>query len=138
MTLDYNKEIFKYPSVQYIPLQIKELKEGKASKKLSTRFYIYLAEDNEILNNRLKKFEIDTPYKINEGEVAILLINGRVNLVKYRGYEVLMVGERKNTLTSIFKLTTKYFYKNKIIFSLYDYVTAEKLDREFIKQKGRW
>lgn len=138
MTFGYNDEIFKYPAVQYIPLQIINLKQGNCSQKLSTRFYIYLANDNIELNDRIKRFGIESPYIIEEGKLAVFVINGVVELVKYRGYEVIMVGRKEKMICSLFKLSTEYFYKNRIFFSFYDGITAEKIDREFINEKKRW
>ena len=130
----YNDMIFKYPTVQYIPLQIIDLKEIKYDLDLSTRFYIYLYEENDELNERLKRYEIKSPYNIKEGEFAIFLINGMVELVKYRAYEVLMVGKREKGMISLFKLKDKYFYKDKIFITLYDGQTAEKIDRDYLKK----
>ncbi|MGM0409695.1 MAG: hypothetical protein ACQEQF_02940 [Bacillota bacterium] len=133
MNIKYNRDIFKYPAVQYIPLQIIDLTEGKSSPDLSTRFYIFKKEENSKLNFRLKNLSIKKEYVIKNNELAILIINARVYYIKYRGYEVIMVGERKKARSIVFKITKKYFYKDRLFFSLYDYQDAEKIDGKYLK-----
>lgn len=133
MDIKYNRDIFKYPTVQYIPLQLIDLREGESSSKLSSHFYIFKKEENSNLNFRLKNLSIKNEYVIKNDELAILVINAEVYFIKYRGYEVIMVGERKNAKSFVFKITKKYFYKDRLFFSLYDYQSAEKIDREYLR-----
>jgi hypothetical protein len=128
MPFGYSNDIFKYPPVQYIPLDLYESRTSKYSNSSSkSRIYLFDIEKNNELNNRLHNLNLGN-YNIKPHQLAILVLNGSINLIKYRGYEVIMIGDRKEFYNQVFIITTKYFYKNKLIFLFYNGDNEEKLD----------
>ncbi|ACL70887.1 hypothetical protein [Halothermothrix orenii] len=131
MPFGYPKEIFKYPPIQYIPLNLNRLEQGNSPfNSESINFELYTYREKQQLLNKLRLLNIDKDYDFNQEEIAILVFNTRVDLIKYRGYEVIMVGEIIKNYFQLFTITTRYFYKDRILFNLYNGDTAEVLDRE--------
>ncbi len=129
MPFGYSREIFKYPAVQYIPLDRYNEKVRNTDRITgNTRAYVYNYMENEDLNKRLRFLQFDSSYNINQGELAVLILNGKVNLVQYRGYEVIMVEKKIPGTYHLFTVTTSYFYKDKVIFILYNGETSERVD----------
>lgn len=129
MPFGYSREIFKYPAVQYIPLDRYNEKVRDTNSDLgNTRAYVYNYMENDELNKKLNYLRFNEDYNINKGELAVIIMNGKVNLVQYRGYEVIMVGKKVPGTYHLFTVTTEYFYKDKVIFVLYDGETSERID----------
>ncbi len=129
MPFGYSREIFKYPAVQYIPLNRNNEKISSTNRTTGkTRAYVYNYMENEDLKKKLRYLQFEGDYNINKGELAVLILNGRVNLVQYRGYEVIMVGKEIPGTYHLFTVTTEYFYKDKVIFILYNGETSERID----------
>lgn len=127
MPFGYSKEIFKYPPVQYIPLTLYNIRSGKYPlPKDRPRFYIF--ENQDKLNRKLSALSIIDNYEIKENNLSILIVNGIINLIQYRGYEIIMVGEKNPGNYQLFQITKEYFYKDKLIFLLYDGDTADRID----------
>lgn len=129
MPFGYSREIFKYPTVQYIPLDPYNERFG-SSNKLSNKINIFLFSPSEEakLREKLKQPGIEENYSIDNGEVGVLVLNGKVNLIQYRGYEVIMVGSLKPHYFHLFTIADKYFYKDGLIFTFYNGATSERLD----------
>ncbi|MDI3548684.1 MAG: hypothetical protein PWR10_2336 [Halanaerobiales bacterium] len=129
MPFGYSKDIFKYPPVQYIPLDPFNDIRGKYPGQLeNTRIFVFDHLEEESLHSKLRALQININYNIMEGELVLLVLNGKVNLIQYRGYEVIMVGKRKPGFYQIFKITDQYFYKDRLIFILYNGEDSQKLD----------
>jgi len=129
MPFGYSKEIFKYPPVQYIPLKRFQEKTGSYSGSLeNTYIYLYNHLEREKLNKKIKFLNIEENFSISKGQIAVLILNGRINLIQYRGYEVIMVGKRKPASFHIFKIVDDYFYKDKLVFIFYDGENNNRLD----------
>lgn len=129
MPFGYSRKIFKYPAVQYIPLDRYNEKVRNTDRTFgTTRAYVYNYKENDDLKKRLNYLQLDENYNIKKGELAVLILNGKVNLVQYRGYEVIMVGKEAPGTYHLFTVTTKYFYKDKVIFILYNGDTSERID----------
>lgn len=129
MPFGYSKDIFKYPPVQYIPLDPFNEIRGKYPGQLeNTRIFVFDHLEKESLHSKLRALQININYNIIEGELVLLVLNGKVNLIQYRGYEVIMVGKRKPGFYQIFKITDQYFYKDRLIFILYNGEDSQKLD----------
>ncbi len=129
MPFGYSREIFKYPAVQYIPLRRNNEKVRNIDRITGkTRAYVYNYMENEDLNKKLRYLQFDGNYNIKKGELAVLVLNGKVNLVQYRGYEVIMVGKEIPGTYHLLTVTADYFYKDKVIFILYNEVTSERVD----------
>ncbi len=129
MPFGYSRKIFKYPSVQYIPLDPYDERNGNY-ERLSNKVKIYLfslSGENK-LRKKLNQLGIEENYSVENGEIGVLLINGKVNLIQYRAYEVIMVGTTQSHYYHLFKVTTKYFYKDNLVFTFYNGATSERLD----------
>jgi len=127
--------VLDYPLVQYIPLRLYDIKRG-THNFLNTNIYLSIYKSNEEnkLNKKLKGINFDyTNYDIDENQLAILIFNGYVNIIKYRAYEVFMVGNKENKNVQLFKVTTRYFYKDKLIFSLYNDKDGNRIKRKPIR-----
>ena len=122
-------DIFKYPSVQYIPLKMYGVKTGSSPFSYSkARFNIYRPEDQNQLNDRLKILKPEIiPYNIRTSNFALLLFNAKVDIIKYRAHEVILVGDLKEKYFTLFQITTKYFYKNRLIFIFYEGKSGERI-----------
>lgn len=138
MPFGYSRKIFKYPAVQYIPLDRYNEKIEETERSLgSTRAYVFNYMENERLNRKLNFLQYKEKYTIDKGELAVLVKNGKVNLVQYRGYEVIMVGKELPGTYNLFTVTTKYFYKDQVIFILYNGETSERLDIAHVNEPTR-
>lgn len=129
MPFGYSRDIFKYPPVQYIPLNRlneKTLKTTRTNEK--QKFYVYDHLEKIKLAKKLNFLQYPDSYPIPEGQFAILSLNCIITLIQYRGYEVTMVCRPDPGKYQIFTITDKYFYKDKLIFILYDGQTSERLD----------
>ena len=127
--------VLDYPLVQYIPLRLYDLKEGKHNF-LNTNLYlsIYKPDEENKLNQKLTGINFDyTNYNIDENQLAILIFNGYVNIIKYRAHEVFMIGNQKNKNVRLFKVTTRYFYKDRLIFSLYNDEDGNRIKRKPVR-----
>ncbi|MCF8002381.1 MAG: hypothetical protein K9K76_11070 [Halanaerobiales bacterium] len=132
MPFGYPDKIFKYPAVQYIPLQLYKIINGNypyPGKK--PRFNIYTPENNNELNLQLNKINSDIRnYNIAQQQLAILVLNGIIDIIKYRAYEVFMVGSIDPGNYYLFKITNEYFYKDGLIFTFYNGEDGKKIDQE--------
>ena len=141
MVQDIPDNILDYPLVQYIPLRLYNQLKGEHNFSSSYLYItIYNSKEEDKLNRKISNYELPQDnYKIEKDYLAVLIFNGNVNLIKYRGYEVFMIGSPKKQHIHLFKVTTRYFYKNRLIFTLYDNQTGNRLKRErFNLKKSLW
>lgn len=132
MPFGYSKKIFKFPAVQYIPLKKYDSIRGDSPYQNDLNFRIFDSSQEDKLNKKLPLFGIKENYSIAENELAVLVINGYVDIVKYRGYEVFIVGYQKPGAAHLFKIVTDYYYKDRILYSFYDGESEERIDQIFI------
>ncbi|MEJ6950635.1 hypothetical protein [Natronospora cellulosivora (SeqCode)] len=128
MSFGYSRDIFRYPAVQYIPLSLKNSrikKTERTSRVIS--FSIFSYEERRELEKRLKRLNLKEEYHFNEDELVILVNNYEIDIIKYRGHNIIMVGERKPNTYHLFTITRKYFYKNNLAFILYDGSSSERV-----------
>ena len=138
MPFGYSRKIFKHPAVQYIPLERYDEIFGNLDRSSDlARIYIYNYQEEEELRRRLSNLGYNENYTINRGQLVVLVRDARVNLVQYRGFEVIMVGEQRPGTYQVFKITTAYFYKDKVIFSLYDGESSRRLDLYPLQERVR-
>lgn len=129
MPFGYSRKIFKYPAVQYIPLnRYNEIIKNTDRARGKPRIYVYNYKESASLNDKLVFLEYQNNYSIDQGELAILIVNAKVNILQYRGYEVITIGKKSSGTYQLFTTTTEYFYKDKVIFILYNGKTSERLD----------
>ena len=138
MPFGYSRKIFKYPAVQYIPLERYDEIHGNLDRSSDlARIYIYNYQEEEELRRRLGHLGYNENYTIKRGQLGVLVRNARVDLVQYRGFEVIMVGQQNPGTYQLFKVTTAYFYKDKIIFTLYDGDSSRRLDLYPLQERIR-
>ncbi len=126
MTFGFPDNIFRYPAVQYIPLRMKHAKVFDHSYvNRQTRLYVFKPEKQTSLYRILKQYNITNPdYRIMENQLAVLIINGNIKTIKYRKFEVILVGSMTTGRLHLFQITEKYFYENILIFNFYDQYTG--------------
>ncbi|MEC9488377.1 MAG: hypothetical protein UMV23_02695 [Halanaerobium sp.] len=113
---DYDN-IFENPLVEYIPLQIMSSNFRQYQDPLAPRLSIYQTQQE--VQPLLSHYHIDD-FAIQEGQLAILVTNIRIDLIRYRGHEVIMVGQEQANSLHLFKVTSEYFYKDQLAFLVYN------------------
>lgn len=130
MQNDFPRDIFRYPLVQYIPLRMKnriQIKHNLSTPLKNISVYNSSQENN--LLTFINRFDNQLNYSIKKSELAVLLTNSSLDFIKYRKFEVLLVGKEKPGIIFLCKITKKYFYENKLLFNLYDQKTARVMAR---------
>lgn len=132
MSRRHPDNIFKYPPVQYIPLNLKnEIQENQSHPGTRGRFSIFESQEQELLNRRLNKLiNNQDNYVISPDELAIIVHNGIIEYIKYRAHEIFMVGRIESSNLQLFKITTEYFYKNDLLFSFYEESSGDRIYRQ--------
>ena len=132
MPRNHPDKIFKYPPVQYIPLMKKDEITGDYPYfNTSSRFSIFTPDQEKSLEEKIRSLSYENiNYNINENQLALLIFNGDIEYIKYRAYEVFMVGIRNPGKFQVFKIPAEYFYKDRLIFSFYDVNTGERIYRK--------
>lgn len=133
MPFGYPKEIFPHPAVQYIPINfhtinlIKNWQPSFLQNKVKLHILANSNQAQKFINNyQLPNTEID---QLKENELLIIVFNAEVKDIKYRAFKVTMIGHTIDNSAHIFKIKTKYFYKQDLYFNLYT-PTGEKLSTE--------
>ncbi|PRX26482.1 hypothetical protein BX659_12073 [Orenia metallireducens] len=119
MTLGYPDKILPYPAVEYIPLSIrtKKFNDNWANRYQSKLYILDNQTESKAVLNRLG---ISYPENIDFNKnLLILLLNGRVEDIYYRGYKVQMIGKQIDNSYHLFTITKEYFYKDKLIFNFF-------------------
>jgi len=136
MPFGYSRKIFKFPAVQYIPLDRYNEKIGQTDiRPGAARVYVFSYKEKNELNKRINFLNPAENYSIEQGQLAVFIKNAKVNLVQYRGYEVTMVGREIQGTYQLFTVSTQYFYKDRIIFILYNGETIERLDIAHVQER---
>ena len=126
MAFGYSDDIFRYPLVQYIPLRLNNpLEFEHSAKNRQTRFFIYKYNEQSLLQKKIQEYNINENYVIPEKNLAFLVINGIIDIIKYRSHEVIMVGKIFPGKLHLFNITSQYFYKNRLVFNFYQGKTAK-------------
>ncbi|ADL11628.1 hypothetical protein [Acetohalobium arabaticum] len=123
MSFSYPDEIFPYPAVEYIPIDLYDAELIKNHELLNKDSAVKI----HIFSNLTEAEEITAAYQLPkltdnlaEDELLIIILRGQVDEIKYRNYKVTMIGSKDNRLIHIFKIKTNYFYKEKLLFLLYN------------------
>jgi len=119
MTLGYPDEILPYPAVEYIPLSIRTKNfNDNWINKYDNKLYILDSQNQS--KTVLNRLGIIYPDNINFNDnLLILLLNGKIEDIYYRGYKVQMIGKQINDSYHLFTITKEYFYKDKLIFNFF-------------------
>ncbi|MFW6035742.1 MAG: hypothetical protein ACOCRZ_05750 [Halothermotrichaceae bacterium] len=136
MPFGYSDKIFKYPAVQYIPLDKYNTLSKNNNPNINSNPHMKLYTDNENnnLNKKLSYLGITQDYNIKKNQLGLLIHNAEVDIIQYRGHEVIMVGKKKDNSFEVFTITKKYFYKDSLGFILYDGTNSKKMDYIFVNK----
>lgn len=128
MSFGYSRDIFKYPAVQYIPLTLKNSQIKKRKRMSGIRnFSVFNYEERNTLEQRLEVLDYNKEYDYEQDQLAIIVYNYIIDVIMYRGQEVIMVGEESPNTYHLFSVTRKYFYRNNLGFILYDGESSERI-----------
>lgn len=121
-----NPGVFPFPAVQYIPMTITSLQQGKLLNcNLKTPVLVAGAEIlnwQQIFASNFHFTEQSTDYAF-----PILALNLEVTSVKYRGIFVTMLGQKKSGSYQLFTVPKRYFYKPNLYFQVFDEFSHEVL-----------
>lgn len=123
-----NAAVFPFPAVQYIPMAVTTLARGSFLKK-NPDLPPQLIVGDELFRWKkiLEEYRIKLPEMFPAESFPILALHLNVREVKYRGYFVTMTGRRDPGGYHLCTLPKYYFYKNKLLFELYDETSGAKL-----------
>ncbi|MCK8824980.1 hypothetical protein [Fuchsiella alkaliacetigena] len=131
MSFGYPKEIFPYPAVQYIPINYYNLEINPSQVALNPQIYVFseLARANQIASRY--NMSLASANELQSNELLLMSIGAQVEDIKYRAYRVIMVTSQTESLIHTFKIKTDYFYKNRLIFILYQATGAQLATQRF-------
>ncbi len=122
-------KVYPHPLVEYIPLNLYPLMEGKEKLPFKgTRI---------VVTEEWKKVKPMLPGQIDElkdtnqkrERLYLLLFNASLIEIKYRGFIVYLLGTKREKNWQLGMVTKKYFYKSKLSFLLLS-PEGERLARE--------
>lgn len=120
--LSFNEKIFKYPPVQYIPLQINTLQKGFESTPGDGRYSqvrVWQDKKGMVADLAQQPFPLPTDPVDFTKELVVLVAGGHIADVKYRAHTVYMVGEQRANYYHIFSLRKHRFYKQNLHFAFF-------------------
>ncbi|MGI6129667.1 MAG: hypothetical protein ACOYEO_06210 [bacterium] len=119
--MPFDRRIFKYPAVEYIPLYPLTLALEPNWQSPSDRVLLYVFTDNNALELELARLGIVLPTSVDFSQKLVLLALGhQVKSAYYRAYTTILQGEELPGGYQIVAIPRGYFYKNRVHFALYD------------------
>ena len=119
--MPFDRRIFKYPAVEYIPLYPLTLALEPNWKSPDNRVLLYVFTDNDTLRQELVRLGIVLTTSVDFSHKLVLLTLGyQVNSAYYRGYTTIVQGEELPGGYHIAAIPRGYFYKNLVHFALYN------------------
>ncbi|MBS3886393.1 MAG: hypothetical protein KGZ41_02840 [Dethiobacter sp.] len=111
-----------YPILQYIPISINPLAQNAAWPNpfnlSGPQFFLF--QDSAALQSALTRMQIklnDTP---PAGELFIICLNFRAELVLFRYLTCKIIGQSQGNNCHVFSLTKKYFPRRSLHFGLFE------------------
>jgi hypothetical protein len=127
-----NATVFPFPAVQYIPLPLTTLRHNRFEALNPQMRTPHLQIGPEIENWQ----QVIAPFPTGEDPVAfpdaslpVLALNLKIEIVKYRGHLLTMLGRSDPGFYQLASLPRQYFYKDTLFFELYDKATSQLLAR---------
>ena len=120
--LSFNEKIFKYPPVQYIPLEINTLEQGfESTPGAGKHTQVRVWQDEERMEDDLGQQPFPLPAApVNfQEQLVVLVAGGHIDEVKYRAHTVYMVGEQVPGSYHLFSLSKHRFYKQRLHFAFF-------------------
>jgi hypothetical protein len=125
-----NLKIYPFPAVQYIPLTVTTIQCGPILKNNPRTRQPQLLVGAELIKwQDILKQE----YGIELGGInfssayPMIALNLEISEAKYRSFYITMTGFKNSGYYQICTMPKQYFYKNNLLFELYDSETAERL-----------
>lgn len=119
--MPFDRRIFRYPAVEYIPLYPLTLALEPTWRLPSDRVLLYAFLDDESLQEELDRLGmvLTTPVDFRQ-KLVLLTLGYQVTSAYYRGYSTILQGEPLPGGYHIAAIPRGYFYKNRVHFALYD------------------
>jgi hypothetical protein len=131
-----NSLIFPFPAVQYIPLPLTLVHQGWIKQTAPGNQLPQLVLEEKLgfwKDSLLHDYGIQVPENFASDAITFLTLNLEVEAVKYRGYFVTLTGKSKPGVYQLNLIPRRFFYKNNLIFELYEDATAKRLARQMMK-----
>jgi hypothetical protein len=129
-----NSTVFPFPAVQYIPLPLSVFKQDRIAANDPKMRQPHLAVGAE-----LQKFQACLANHKSSGPVVfptdflpLLALSLQINIVRYRGHLVTMLGRATPGLYQLSAIPRQYFYKKTLIFELYNQDDFSRLARRTV------
>ncbi len=117
-------QILGHPLVQYIPLSKDPIVTREDYPLVTGRQHIIrVFNEPDDLRPTLNRYELDTEILRTidwERELPILSLNLELNKLMYRTNKVVAIGTSRPKYLGLFSVNRRYFYRDKIFFSVYD------------------
>ena len=111
-----------YPIVQYIPITINPLAESanwpNPFNLSGSQFFLF--QDGEALKSALNRLQIKPDTTPPEGELYVICLNFRAELVLFRYLTCKITGQSQGNNCQVFSLTKKYFPRRSLNFALFE------------------
>lgn len=119
--MPFDRRIFKYPAVEYIPLYPLTLALEPQWQSPSDRVSMYVFGDADALEIERARLDIVLPTAVDFNQKLVLLVLGyQVKSAYYRGYGTIVQGDELPTGYHMVAIPRGYFYKSRIHFALYN------------------
>jgi hypothetical protein len=131
-----NALIFPFPAVQYIPLPLNLVQQGRIRPTAPGNQLPQLILEEKLRSwkdSLLADYGIQLPENDAPDSVALLTLHLEVEAAKYRGFFVTLTGKSKPGFYQVNLVPRRFFYKNNLIFELYEDATAKRLARQSLK-----
>jgi hypothetical protein len=111
-----------YPILQYIPISINTLARSAVWSNPFNQpsAQLFLFQDIEALKSTLTRFQIPLDVAPPNGELYVLCLNFRAELVLFRYLTCKIIGEDRIGSYHVFAVTKKYFPRRSLHFGLFE------------------
>jgi hypothetical protein len=109
-----------YPILQYIPISINTLalSSGWSNPFNHPSPQLFLFQDTDALKSTLSRFQIPLDREPKGGELYVLCLNFKAELVLFRYLTCKMIGKERLGSYHVFAVTKKYFPRRSLHFAL--------------------
>ncbi len=124
-------EIFPFPAIQYIPLNLNFLAEGTFIPSYNLQNKPELIIGKELVNKvqHLPGLQINHSQNFPINTCPVLALNLKISLAKYRSFFITFLGTKAPDHYQLFTVPTERLYKERIVFEVYDESSQKPLVR---------
>jgi hypothetical protein len=111
-----------YPILQYIPISINTLARSASwvNPFNQPSPQLFLFQDIDALKSTLNRFEISLDATPQVGQMYVLCLNYRAELVLFRYLTCKIIGKSRTGSYHVFAITKKYFPRRSLHFAMYE------------------